>query len=97
MSMTILVQIAELSAAAAKMNEALEAYRQATGDVKTAAADLASKWEGAAKDAFVNDQENAYNWYVSLTDVVYAIIEEARRCIDRYREAEERLKSVMKG
>ena len=95
--MTILVQIAELSAAAAKMNEALEAYRQSTVDVKTAAADLASKWEGAAKDAFVNDQENAYNWYVSLTDVVYAIIEEARRCIDRYREAEERLKGIMKG
>lgn len=97
MSMTLLVQVAELSAAAAKMNEAMETYRQATGDVKAAAADIASKWEGAAKDAFVADQDNAYNWYVSLTDVVFAIIEEAQRCIERYREAEERLKAVMKG
>ncbi len=96
MSMVLLVQVAELTAAAANMNQAMESYREATNNVKAAAADLASKWEGAARDAFVADQENAYNWYVSLTDVVFAIIEEARRCIDRYRDAEDRLKAVMK-
>ena len=93
----LLVQASELIQAANQMNQAMETYQDAVETAKSAAADLASKWEGAAKDAFVNDQENAYNWYVSLTDVVYAIIEEARRCIDRYREAEERLKGIMKG
>lgn len=97
MSMTLLVQVAELSAAAAKMNEALDSYREATTEVKNAAEDIASKWEGAAKDAFVADQNQAYNWYASLTDVVFAIIEEARRCIQRYQDAEDRLKAVMKG
>lgn len=97
MSITLLVQIAELRAAAAKMNDALESYREATDQVKKAADDIASKWEGAAKDAFVNDQENAYNYYSGLASIVMNIIEEAKRCIDRYREAEDRLKSVMKA
>ena len=77
------------------MNDALENYRQATGDVKTAAADLASKWEGAAKDAFVYDQERAYNWFISMADVVMMIIMEARRCADLYQKAEEKINSML--
>lgn len=95
MSMRLLVQVSELMQAAAKMNDALENYREATGNVKTAAADLAGKWEGAAKEAFVNDQENAYRWYISMADVVMMIIMEARRCADLYQKAEEKISSML--
>lgn len=91
----LLVNIGELTAAAAKMNEAVASYREAVDQVKTAADDLASKWEGDAQVAFVNDQNNAYKWYFSLADVVDAMIEEARRVARRYEENLNNLKSIM--
>lgn len=97
MSMVLLVQAIELAQAAMKMNEALENYRESTKAAKAAAEDIASKWEGAAKDAFVADQENAYNWYVSIADVVGGVIRLAQECLQRYQDAEERLKSIMKS
>lgn len=93
----LLVNISELTAAAAKMNEAVTSYREAIGQVKSAADDLASKWEGDAKVAFVNDQNNAYKWYISLADVVDAMIEEARRVAKRYEDNISNLKSIMKS
>jgi len=97
MSMVLLVQAVELAQAAMKMNEALENYREATRNAKAAAEDLASKWEGASKDAFVQDQENAYNWYCGIGDIVMGVINLARECLQRYQDAEERLKSIMKS
>ena len=91
----LLVNISELTAAAAKMNEAVANYREAVDQVKAAADDLASKWEGDAQVAFVNDQANAYKWYFSLADVVDSMIEEARRVAKRYEENINNLKSIM--
>lgn len=96
MSMQLIVNFLELRAAARQMNEALENYREATAEAKAAASDIASKWEGVARDAFNEDQENAYRWYCSLAEIVAAIITEALNCAARYEETESRLKSIMK-
>ncbi|MBO4297734.1 MAG: WXG100 family type VII secretion target [Clostridia bacterium] len=96
-AMRLLVNAIELSQAAAKMNEAMEAYNEAIEAVKTAAADLASKWEGDGQKAFVANQDEAYRWYSSIHAVVIFVINTVKKVIDTYREAEKRAASIMKG
>lgn len=91
----VLVNIAELTAAAAKMAQALANYREAIDDVKTAAADLASKWEGDAQASFVADQDKAYRWYFSLAELVQSMIEAAKKIASSYSDNIANLKSIM--
>ena len=65
--------------------------------VKSAAADLASKWEGDGQKAFVANQDEAYRWYSSIHAVVKYVIETVKKVIDTYREAEKRAASIMRG
>ena len=97
MAIHMIVEYAKLAAAAAKMAEALMNYRESTKNVKSAADDLASKWEGATRDAFVEDQENAYNWYGQIAEVVSNVIQLAKDCLEQYQETEQRIKSIMKS
>ena len=80
----VLVDIAQLQAAANNMNNALEVYRGAIDNVKAAAQALASKWEGDGQVAFVTDQDAAYRWYNSLVEVTREMIAEAKRTVERY-------------
>lgn len=93
----LLVQASELLQAAAEMNQAMELYHQAVDAAKTAAAELASKWEGASKDAFVAHQENAYNWHMSIIGVVNEMISLIRKAVDLYNQMEDTVKNIMQG
>jgi len=95
--MRLLVNAIELTQAAAKMNEAMEVYNEAIDAVKSAAADLASKWEGDAQKSFVTNQDEAYRWYSSIHGVVVYIINTVKQVIDMYRSAEEQIKSIVRG
>ena len=96
-AMRLLVNAIELSQAAAKMNEAMEVYNEAIEAVKSSAADLASKWEGDAKQAFVTNQDEAYRWYSSIHSVVITIINTVKQVIEQYKQAEESIKSIVRG
>lgn len=93
----LLVQAAELIQAANDMNQAMETYNEAVEAAKSAAADLASKWEGATKDAFVQHQENAYSWYKQIFQVVTDMIKVIRQVIDLYNDMEDAVKGIVKG
>ena len=93
----ILVQASELLQAASEMNQATELYHEAVDAAKTAATDLASKWEGAAKDAFVVHQEDAYNWHMSIIGVVNEMIALIRKAVDMYNQMEDAVKSIVQG
>ena len=93
----LLVQASELIQAANQMNQAMETYQDAVETAKSAAADLASKWEGAAKDAFVNQQENAYTWHKSIISIVRQMIDVVRKVVDVYNQMEDAVKNVVKG
>lgn len=84
----ILVQVQEMLAAVNDMNKAMEIYRDAVEQCKSAAEDLASKWEGEAKDAFVEHQEYAYSWYMKMLQVVLNMIDVIRKVIDAYEQME---------
>ena len=66
----LIVQASELIQAANEMNQAMEIYQDAVESAKSAANDLAGKWEGATKDAFVRHQENAYSWHKQIINIV---------------------------
>jgi len=93
----ILVQAIELAQATNDMNQAMEVYRDSVEAAKSAADELASKWEGAAKDAFVAHQENAYKWHNDIIAIVLEMISTVRKAIDVYNEMEDAVKSLMKG
>ena len=93
----LLVQASELLQAAAEMNQAMELYREAVDAAKTAAGELASKWEGSAKDAFVAHQENAYTWHMSIIGVVNEMISVIRKAVDMYNQMEDTVKGIMQG
>lgn len=95
--MELLVQAAELIQAANDMNQAMETYREAVESAKAAAADLASKWEGATKDAFVAHQEKAYTWHNNIIQIVLDMIGVIRQVIDLYNDMEDAVKNVVKG
>lgn len=93
----LLVRASELIQAANDMNAAMEVYEEAVEAAKSAAADLASKWEGATKDAFVVHQENAYTWHKSILSIVTQMISVIRQVIDLYEQTEEAVKNIVKG
>ena len=97
MEFGLIVQAAELAQAANEMNQAMETYRDAVETAKSAAADLASKWEGATKDAFVEHQNKAYEWHNSIIQIVLDMISVIRQVIDLYNEMEDAVKNVVKG
>lgn len=97
MAMELLVQAAELLQAAMELNQASEIYEEAVEAAKAAAEDLASKWEGAAKDAFVRHQENAYNWHKQILVVVREMVSTIRKAVELYKQMEATVKGIMQG
>ena len=93
----MLVQAAELIQAANEMNQAMEIYQGAVENCKSAAADLASKWEGDAQKAFVAQQENAYSWHKQIISIVRQMIDVVRKAVALYNQMEDAVKSVVQG
>ena len=97
MGMKLFVQMVELLQASAKMNEAMERYNEAKEAVQKAAETLASNWEGDAREAFWANQQEAYGWYSQIMLVVLEIIDLVKKVAQEYRDAEDRIKSIVSG
>ena len=94
--MELLVQASEMLQAVREMNQAMETYQDAVETTKAAAADLAGKWEGAAKDAFVKHQENAHNWHCQIIGVVGQMISTIRQVVELYDRMEDAIKDIVR-
>lgn len=95
--MTIFVQFGELLECCEHLRKAIEYYNEAIEMTRRAAEDLASKWEGDAKEAFVADQENALRWYGSLRDVAEAVVEAIKQNRSRYMDTASHLADIMRS
>ncbi len=91
----LLVNAAEIAAALNAMNKAMEAYNDAVEQCNKAAEELASKWEGDAKDAFVQHQATAYSWYKQMIQTVLNMIQIIQQAIEAYTERESFIASKM--
>lgn len=91
------VDLAKLAMAETEIQKALAVYRAAVDKAKTAAAALSENWEGDAANEFAREQSTAYQWHMSIVDVIASFIQEMERAIRTYQEYEERVKSLIQG
>ncbi|MBQ9459274.1 MAG: WXG100 family type VII secretion target [Oscillospiraceae bacterium] len=91
------VELAKLAIAEAEIQKALIEYRQSVQKVKTAGDRLAANWEGEAQKAFVAEHEKAYQWHVSIMDIVASYMNTLKETAQKYAEAEGTVKSLIGG
>jgi hypothetical protein len=77
------------------MVQALQAYQEATKAVDAAAKEVASQWEGEAKDAFVENETNAYNFYVGIHEVGMGAASAVQKMIEQYNDMQSQWKSAV--
>ena len=91
------VELAKLSIAEAEILKATAEYQKAVNSAKSAGDDLASNWEGEARDQFVAEQEKAYRWHMDIIDIVQAFSNALKATAERYRQAEAQIRSIITG
>ncbi len=91
----IFVHFEELRRTAELLKQAVEEYERACRQAKDAADVLAASWMGAARDAFVRDQERAFGWYGEMTEIARIAAVAAATSNANYRSAEDKLKSII--
>lgn len=87
MNMRLIVDLALAAAAQSEMLKAIQVYREATDAVKAASDEIASQWEGDAKEAFVENEKNAYNFYVGICEVANGAVEAVGQILRMTEEA----------
>ena len=97
MGIGLAVDLAKLAMAEMEIQRALAIYRSAVDKAKAAAAELRANWEGDAANTFEREQATAYQWHMSIVDVITSFIGELERTIQKYREAEEKIKGMIQG
>lgn len=95
MSFRLIMDIMHASAAQAEMVKAIQAYQESTEAVKAAADEIASQWEGDAKEAFVENENNAYNFYVGIREVAMGGAEAVRKIIENHADTEAQIKQTV--
>ena len=95
MDARLIVDLAHAAAAQARMVQAIQAYREAVDTVKAAADDIASKWEGEAKEAFVENEQNAYGFYIGISQVALGACEAIKQIISQMEEDEGTIKGIV--
>ena len=95
MSMRLIVDIMHAAAAQAQMIQALQAYQEATKAVDAAAKEVASQWEGDAKEAFVENENNAYSFYVGIHEVGLGAANAVGKMVEQYNDMQSQWKSTV--
>ena len=95
MNMRLIVDLALAAAAQVEMVKAIQVYREATDAVKAASDEIASQWEGDAKEAFVENEKNAYSLYVGICEVANGAVEAVKKMLDDYEDTEAQIKSIV--
>lgn len=95
MNMRLIVDIALAAAAQADMIKAIQTYQETTKAVKAASDEIASQWEGDAKEAFVENENNAYNFYVGIAEVASGAAAAVGKMLEQYTDTEAQIKSIV--
>ena len=93
----LLVELAELSAAAEEINKACTVYEETKDACKAAGDELASMWEGESQVAFVGYMENAFKWWFQMVLVVREIVATIKKVIEIYQTMEDPVKGIVGG
>lgn len=96
MANEIFVTLAELTAAANKLDQSVANYEQASKNMKAAADNLGSTWEGDSRVAFVTQQERVQAWYADMIRIVRTYSEALKKARDEYENADKTSASEIK-
>lgn len=91
------VTISELQNAASKISQSNEALRETAAALKAAADDLASAWEGNAREAFVAEQEQIDAWYKQMAECVETYVGTMKTAAQKYVNTEAEAVKLIKG
>lgn len=94
---SLLVQISRLIEVWREIEQSLQIYRDAVNQAKSAGDELASKWQGDAREAFVAEHEKAYEWHQSMIGIIVVIIASIKETVSRYQEADRAAKNAITG
>lgn len=97
MIVELAVDLAKLGMAEVEIQHALAIYRAAVDKAKTAAAALRENWEGDAANTFEREQATAYQWHMSIVDIIMTFIGELNRARKQYEEYDKKIKSLITG
>lgn len=95
MNLRLLIDIALATSAQADMIKAIQVYHEATEAVKSASDDIASKWEGDAKEAFVENERNAYTFYIGIKEIATGAAETVKKIIDDNSDMIQQFKNIV--
>lgn len=91
----LLVSYSQLVVCAEEMKRAMEIYRSAVDKAKAAAEDLGAKWEGSARDVFMAEQKNAYNYHTFVIQGVVSAYDSIMAACRRYADTEKRINELI--
>lgn len=93
----ITVTISEMKSVAGTIERAVRDFREAAEQVFQCAEALSETWEGASRDAFIQEQQNANEWYNQMMDIVNDYVTILHTAADDYQTADTTAASIIRG
>ena len=90
-----LVTIRAILGYLAKAREAQNQFNEAAADMKKAAEDLCSKWEGDAATAFAKEQGVFNNWCGMMDNTASEYMTKLQETVSKYEETESTVQQVI--
>ena len=90
------VEAAKLAAAEAEILQAIAEYKAAVEKAKAAGEALAADWAGDAREVFVAEQEKAYGWHISISDIVWTFAQTLKATAEKYVNAEQAITNIIR-
>lgn len=94
---TIMRHEAQLRQVSAQIRQANDTINSVKQGVEAAANDLASKWEGEARDAFVAEQLNAKTWLEKMIGIIGEMISTIDKVNAAYSNVDKTVSDLIKS
>jgi len=89
------VTFSEMQAAANKIAQEAQNFLDAANQVMAGAEALSQTWEGDSQVAFINEQQQANEWYKKMVDIVNTYVTMLQNAVQKYEESEGQVTSTI--
>lgn len=86
---------AQLRQVAEQIQQANTIIDGAKKGMESAAADLAANWEGAARDAFVEEQLNTKTWLEMMIQIIQEMVSTINKINSSYTDVDQKVKDLI--